>query len=358
MITRVVAACARRPYVVLAAAALTAAAGYASQRGAGARRDPGSVGSAAGAGGRMDGTSRARGRGAGDRGVDRRARGRARLDGGARLVDGGHGVRRRRVRVGGGVARGARRDRPPGRARSRPRLPPAVHIQVGPEASATGWVLQYALRSAGRKAGDADGRGQTSRAGRGAPPVARVPGQGAAAARWSGSRASPRWRRWAASAKRWSSRPPTPSCAPRALPSRTSRPRCARGSAACPRPTGARTISSTTRCSRKLTRVTVAPAMASGVADVDGSWPIVVGIVIAKRGADPTAVIARVKEVIERERKEHAPAGEAGRDLRPLGAGGAGRGDALRAVAEEVVVVALVVLMFLLHGAQRAGPDA
>ena len=33
MITRIVAACARRPYVVLAAAALTAAAGYASQRG-------------------------------------------------------------------------------------------------------------------------------------------------------------------------------------------------------------------------------------------------------------------------------------------------------------------------------------
>ena len=27
----------------------------------------------------------------------------------------------------------------------RPRLPAAVHIQVGPEASATGWVLQYAL---------------------------------------------------------------------------------------------------------------------------------------------------------------------------------------------------------------------
>ena len=33
MITRLVAACARRPYVVLAAAALTAAAGYVSQRG-------------------------------------------------------------------------------------------------------------------------------------------------------------------------------------------------------------------------------------------------------------------------------------------------------------------------------------
>ena len=39
-------------------------------------------------------------------------------------------------------------------------------------------------------------------------------------------------------------------------------------------------------------------------ADVNGVWPIVVGIVIAKRGADPTAVIARVKEVIESHRKE------------------------------------------------------
>ena len=32
MITRIVAACARRPYLVLAAAALTGAVGYASQR--------------------------------------------------------------------------------------------------------------------------------------------------------------------------------------------------------------------------------------------------------------------------------------------------------------------------------------
>ena len=151
MITRIVAACARRPYVVLAAAALTGAAGYASQRGAGARRDSGSVESAAGAGGRMDGASRARGRGARDRGIDRRARGCARVDDGARLVDGGDGLRRRRVQV-------RRRRCPRGAPRIvrrvaalRPRLPAAVHIQVGPEASATGWVLQYALRPPERK---------------------------------------------------------------------------------------------------------------------------------------------------------------------------------------------------------------
>ncbi len=194
MITRIVAACARRPYVVLAAAALTAAAGYASQRGAGARRHSGSVESAAGAGGRMDGTSRARGRGAGDRGIDRRARGCARLDDGARLVDGGHGVRRRRVQVRGGVARGARRDRPPGRRAAAAAAGRRSTSRSAPRRRRPGWVLQYALRSAGEEAGDADGRGETSRAGRGAPPAARVPGQGAAPRAGRDSRGSPRWR--------------------------------------------------------------------------------------------------------------------------------------------------------------------
>src|SRR5262245_2515755 len=51
-----------------------------------------------------------------------------------------------------------------------------------------------------------------------------------------------------------------------------------------------------------VAQVWTAPAMPGGFADVDGRGQIVVGIVIAERGADPTAVIGRVKEAIERER--------------------------------------------------------
>ena len=46
----------------------------------------------------------------------------------------------------------------------------------------------------------------------------------------------------------------------------------------------------------------VAPAMPTGIADVNGRGQIVVGTVIARRDADPAAVIAGVKQVIDRER--------------------------------------------------------
>jgi Cu(I)/Ag(I) efflux system membrane protein CusA/SilA len=53
----------------------------------------------------------------------------------------------------------------------------------------------------------------------------------------------------------------------------------------------------------RVAKVRVAPDMSGGMADVDGNGAIVSGIVVAKRGADVRAVIAAVKTVIERERK-------------------------------------------------------
>ena len=82
-----------------------------------------------------------------------------------------------------------------------------------------------------------------------------------------------------------------------------------------------------------------------------------VGIVVAKRGADPTAVIARVKQV-DRARAPRACPRRRGwacstivRSWRD-----GSRRTLLRAVAEEVAVVALVVLMFLLHGRSALVP--
>jgi len=106
----------------------------------------------------------------------------------------------------------------------------------------------------------------------------------------------------------------------------------------------------------RVTRASVLPTMAGGEADVDGSEQVVIGTVIAKRDADPIAVIARVKQAIE-EHRHHLPRGAklhvlydrselAGRVEHTL----------VRAVAEEVAVVALVVLLFLLHPASALVP--
>ena len=129
----------------------------------------------------------------------------------------------------------------------RRRLPAAVHIQVGPEASATGWVLQYALvRRRGSRRCRWARRNIAARAAELRPlrefqekvlrpALVGIPGVAEVA-------------RWAATEKRWSSRPPTPSCGPRAPPFRTSRPRCARGSTGRPGRPGRTTSRTIRRC--------------------------------------------------------------------------------------------------------------
>lgn len=96
--------------------------------------------------------------------------------------------------------------------------------------------------------------------------------------------------------------------------------------------------------------------MPAGLADLDGVLPAVGGIVVADREADPAAVVEGVKRRLERLRPR-LPAGvrlvtvydrldlvtRVGRTL-------------LRALGEEVAVVVLVVLMFLLHARSALVP--
>jgi Cu(I)/Ag(I) efflux system membrane protein CusA/SilA len=106
----------------------------------------------------------------------------------------------------------------------------------------------------------------------------------------------------------------------------------------------------------RVTQASVLPTMAGGEADVDGAQQVVIGTVIAKRDADPMAVIKNVKEAIEQHRHH---LGERDQihvlyDRSEL----AGRVEhtLVRAVTEEVVVVAFVVLLFLLHPASALIP--
>ena len=100
------------------------------------------------------------------------------------------------------------------------------------------------------------------------------------------------------------------------------------------------------------------PAMTEGMADVNGHFPVVAGIVVAARQADPRAVIQGVRRRIE-ELRASLPAGVelvVLYDRSEL----AGRVNAtlLRALAEEMAVVAVVVLVFLLHGRTALVPLA
>jgi Cu(I)/Ag(I) efflux system membrane protein CusA/SilA len=144
MITRLVAACARRPYVVLAVAAVTAVAGYASQRSL-ARdaipdlSDPQLVLIAEWMGHSAPEVAA---------GVTEVLTGALEGVPGSTAVRGSSMAGMAYVDVvfqseGGlseGRAESARRV-----AAVRPRLPAAVHVRLGPNVSATSWVLQYAL---------------------------------------------------------------------------------------------------------------------------------------------------------------------------------------------------------------------
>ena len=145
MITRIVAACARRPYVVVAVAALTAAAGYTSQRGLARDAIPDLSNPQLVLVAEWMGHSA----------PEVAAQVTEVLTGALEGVPGSTTVRGSSMSGMSYVDVEFRSDAalPAGRAEIvrridalRPRLPAALHVQIGPEASATGWVLQYALR--------------------------------------------------------------------------------------------------------------------------------------------------------------------------------------------------------------------
>ena len=108
----------------------------------------------------------------------------------------------------------------------------------------------------------------------------------------------------------------------------------------------------------KVTGLRIAPAMPAGLADVDGLQQIVVGTVIARRDADPGAVIAGVKKVIDRERLELPKGANLGVIYDRSEMSGRVERTLLRALAEEVGMVVLVILIFLLHARSALVPMA
>jgi Cu(I)/Ag(I) efflux system membrane protein CusA/SilA len=105
-----------------------------------------------------------------------------------------------------------------------------------------------------------------------------------------------------------------------------------------------------------VAHASVASDMPVGIADYDGNSSTVGGIVVAKRDADPKAVIEGVRRTIERLRARLPPHVELVTVYDRLDLANRVDRTLLRALAEEVGVVVLVILMFLLHGRSALVP--
>ena len=107
-----------------------------------------------------------------------------------------------------------------------------------------------------------------------------------------------------------------------------------------------------------VAHASIASDMPVGIADYNGNSSTVGGIVIAKRDADPKAVIEGVRRTIERLRPRLPPHVELVTVYDRLDLANRVDHTLLQALAEEVGVVVLVILLFLLHGPSALVPLA
>jgi len=98
--------------------------------------------------------------------------------------------------------------------------------------------------------------------------------------------------------------------------------------------------------------------MPSGYADLDGSQAAVGGIVIAARNADLTQLVGRVRQELEREQGRMAPGVKLVTVYNRLDLAAGVNRTLLRALGEEIAMVALVILVFLLHLRSTLVPTA
>jgi Cu(I)/Ag(I) efflux system membrane protein CusA/SilA len=246
------------------------------------------------------------------------------------------------------LARGRRaiRDRI---AKIRGHLPPTVRVEVGPEASSTGWVFQYALVDPTQR--------WTTRALRAVqeqmlrPALAAVPGVAEVATVGGGAEQLV----VAVKLEQLRARGLAFSDAVAAVRQNVAGGEMTlkhldtvplRGGPPAPSPVKLGDVA----------HFEVTEDMPTGIADVDGTLAAVGGIVIARRGADPETVIAGVKRALEKLR----PRLKAGMEVRVVydrtELAGRAAGTLLRALGEEIAVVVLVILIFLLHARSAVVP--
>lgn len=98
-----------------------------------------------------------------------------------------------------------------------------------------------------------------------------------------------------------------------------------------------------------VAHVSISPDVPLGIADYGGASATVGGIIIARRGADPRAIIESVERTLDKLRHRLPRHVELVTVYNRLDLAGRVEHTLLRALCEEVAVVALVILVFLLH---------
>jgi copper/silver efflux system protein len=227
----------------------------------------------------------------------------------------------------------------------RSRLPPTIRVEVGPPASSTGWIYEYALvgssrlpLAVGHRVQDEMLRKELEKI----PGIAEVASVGGTTEQIVIE----------SDAERLRARNLAFSDVVEAVKSNV------RGN---PDPWKIETVplllsNHTKRLVGDVAHTALTPDMPIGITDLGGDPQVAGGIVIAKRDADPRVVIEAVERKL-REAQKHLP-----RNIKivtiysRLDLANRVEHTLLRALAEEVGVVVLVILMFLLHGRSALGP--
>jgi Cu(I)/Ag(I) efflux system membrane protein CusA/SilA len=109
---------------------------------------------------------------------------------------------------------------------------------------------------------------------------------------------------------------------------------------------------------RDLARVRLTDDLPNGVADVGGGDPAIGGIVIARRDANLPALIEQVRATLQRGRLLLPAQVQLITAYDRLDVADRVQDNLLHALGEEVIVVVLILLVFLLHGRSAAVPLA
>jgi len=228
-------------------------------------------------------------------------------------------------------------------ANLRYRLPPNIRLQIGPAASSTGWIFQYALVDPSRRTAMPIGRQLQEELLRPAlaaiPGVAEVASVGEAAQELVVETDPDRLRARGiafsdvVAAVRADVRGAPDLQRIETLPLLKAGPKIG-----------------------DVGHATIAPDMPIGIADFGGTQATIGGIVVAQRDADPKTVIENVKRTLA-ELRPRLPRGvEIVTVYDRLDLANRVEHTLLRALTEEVGVVVLVILMFLLHAQSALAP--
>ena len=228
---------------------------------------------------------------------------------------------------------------------ARLQLPPTVRLQLGPLASSTGWVVQYALTDPARRMSLLELRRFQDDVLR--PALAAIPGVAEVAAVGGELQQLLVQAHPAELRARGLAFSDLVAALRAALA--TGRPPAIAELQALPVAPAAAPLG-------ELASVRLRDDMPSGLADLDGGTPAVGGIVIALRDANLPALIERVRLVLDRERARLPREVELTTVYDRLDVADRVEDHLLRALGEEVCVVVVVILVFLLHGPSALVP--